>query len=321
MMVDGSSFLKRAYAFLRALRQQRFPNASSLAREMSCSVNTAQRVIYRLRDEYLVPIEYDASKRGYYLLDETYTLPEALPPGRDELIALLFAATILETLGLEDICKRLEGIYNAYAEKNGLVARDIGPISKVFSSELTEIAEASEQGLLELANYASVGEELAVTYESPWSGKGQIHLRGKIKQVHFADGVLYARFLEESGKSYTLNSSFISKVEKLETKISIIEQGEDNFLAGLGVWADEEIVEIRVCISPPAAQYYATKTWHISQSDSYDGDTLVRTFKSAISPELVRKLLSIGEFLTDVKPKSLRVLLQKSANQILTQLS
>ena len=53
-----------------------YPNCTDFTRAFHASRPTALRDLDFLRDEWGAPIEYDASRKGYYLSDPTWTVPD-----------------------------------------------------------------------------------------------------------------------------------------------------------------------------------------------------------------------------------------------------
>jgi predicted DNA-binding transcriptional regulator YafY len=90
------SFLKRAILFFAELKADNYPNSTSLAALCNCSKNTAQRVIYRMRDRHMAPIEYDTSQKGYYLTDSSYVFHANRPISKDDLVALIAASELVK---------------------------------------------------------------------------------------------------------------------------------------------------------------------------------------------------------------------------------
>jgi predicted DNA-binding transcriptional regulator YafY len=57
------------------LSQGRFPNASTLAREMEVCTATIHRDIEFMRDRLGIPIEYDGARFGYFLAQPVSLCP------------------------------------------------------------------------------------------------------------------------------------------------------------------------------------------------------------------------------------------------------
>lgn len=311
MVVDGNSFLRRARAFFLELSAGRYPNASSLAELCGCSRNTAQRTIYRLRDEYLVPLEYESSEKGYYLIDKSYQLPNVLPPGKDELTALLLVRDLAATIDAEDLQLNLDSLWSQFAANNTGITRDLEPLTQVFSCDNTIIGDIADRGLLRYVFAAAAGESVEITYRSPWrENEDKIH-RGRIARAHLSDGSLYLLFIRESGREMILNAAFIHDYKVLSESLPIPptkpeNSGAENWLKGFGIWAGTDLTEIELQILPPASMYYAAQRWHADQTDTWDGEVLIRKIPGIVSPEIVRRVLSLGRFVKSVKPDSLR---------------
>ncbi|TFH50763.1 MAG: HTH domain-containing protein [Lysobacterales bacterium] len=58
-------------------------NCSTIAGQLEISKRTVQRDIDYLRDMLRAPIDYDASRKGYYLTDEAYHLPAGILTGAE----------------------------------------------------------------------------------------------------------------------------------------------------------------------------------------------------------------------------------------------
>lgn len=323
MVPEKSTFIGRARVFVAELKKGNFPNASSLAEECKCSSNTAQRTIYRLRDEYLVPIEYDSSNRGYYLKDESFSLPELLPPGKDELAALLLSCTLLKSLEFDELHSKLQTLWSQFVSSNSSVSRDLTPLTNVFSSDDTEVCSAADLGVLRYVQFAASGQDLRVTYDSPWSEKSEREFLGRIERVHLSDGTLYILFHDQRNLRLVLNSSFINEVEELDYRVEIDTSknkepvGAENWLKLFGVFSGDDVEDIEIVIEPPASLYYKTKRWHESQEDTFDGDVLTRRMKAVISPELTRRVLGLGAAVRSIKPESLREEVVNHAKKVL----
>ncbi len=327
MVVDGSTFVRRAQRFFQSLQANRFPNASSLASECGCSANTAQRTIYRLRDEYLMPIEYDSSSKGYYLTDRSFAFPSFLPAGKDELTALLLARDLVRNLEAKDLDTQLESLWDQFASTNPTIMRELGPLSSVFSSDSTVIADIADVGVLTYVTCAKAGESVRIRYRSPWRHTEDKTYDGRIERVHYSDGALYLLVHDRDGRERILNASFIRAFEILSYTVPIPprdpnakEQGFANWLEGFGVWAGQDLHQLKIAINPPAAQYYAAQRWHVDQVDTWEGEVLVRSFPGIISPEVVRRVLSLGRHVKSIHPPELATRVLEDAALLVQQL-
>lgn len=311
MNSDGHQFLKRAHWFFNEIKANRFPNAQTLAAQFAISRNTAQRTIYRLRDEYFVPLEYDASQKGFFLINPDFLLPALLPPGKDEMIALLLARELIDGLDVKELREKLDSLWLQYAGSNAFLARELEPLTEIFSSDNTVIADIADRGLLRYLAAAHIGENIRLQYKSPWRHTEPKTYEGRIQKVHFSDGSLYILFAERSGREIVLNTSFIKHMEEVKADMEFAKlpsgqaRGSENWREGFGIWAGEDLEEIEVEILAPASEYFAEQKWHSQQEDRWEGDCLIRKFPGIVSPEVVRRILSLGRFVKSVRPKEL----------------
>lgn len=308
MVGDGNSFLKRVQIFFLALKSSKYPNASTLAEAANCSRNTAMRSIERMVHEYGMPIAYDASSRGYFLKDPDYEL-RVLPPGRDELTALFLLKDLSSMIDSEDLRNALDALWLSAVTGNPTFARELHGLSQFFSSDLTSVGQLADAGVLEFVRSAASGESVEISYQSPWRHQEPRIYRGRILHIHYSDGSLYLRFNDENGREIVLNSSFIKAFSVLPYTVEIkngAHRKATGWREGFGIWTNEELSEIEIQILPPAAQYFAAQTWHETQQDHFEGEVLIRQFRSMLSPELVRRVLSLGRFVKDIKPVELK---------------
>src|SRR3954462_12394336 len=66
---------RRLQTIHHAIKERKFPNASSLAQELGGSSKTVQRDLDYLRDELEAPIEFDRGENGYSYSRTDYVLP------------------------------------------------------------------------------------------------------------------------------------------------------------------------------------------------------------------------------------------------------
>jgi hypothetical protein len=154
------------------------------------------------------------------------------------------------------------------------------------------------------------GQPVKITYRSPWRHEEDKEYVGLFQRLHFSDGILYAMFDDSRGRQIVLNVSFIKEIEEISslpanTDGQIYPPQKPYWLEGFGIWSGAKPDTIEIVIAPPASRYYAAQTWHPDQEDTWDGDRLIRRFPGIPSPELNRRILSLGRFVVSVKPESI----------------
>lgn len=308
--METSSFLKRALLFQNELQRKAYPNAFTFAELCGISRSTAMRLIDRLRHEFGVPMEYDESHRGYYLTDPDFSFA-SLPPGRDELVVLILLSELSSLIDDTSLGSAVSGLWARITNGRSDVRYDLEQIRNRFSSETTSIAKLAEIDLLRLLNFSHTGQCVKVRYRSPWRHDEDKEYQGRFERFHFSDGILYSLFEDYKGRHMVLNVSFMKEVEEIESLPPKPEGLADSappqayWLEGFGVWSGVKPVTIEIAIAAPASRYYAAQTWHPDQEDSWEGDMLVRRFPGSPSPELNRRILSLGQYVKSVKPESI----------------
>jgi len=307
--MDSSTFLKRALVFQAEIQRNTFPNASRLAELCQCSRSTAMRTIDRLRYEFGVPIDYDESQRGYYLKNRNYSFT-SLPAGRDELVALILLSELLTLIDDPALQVAVDGLWARVTNGRADLDYDLEQIRARFSSDSTSVAKLADVDLVRLIGLCHRGQAVSLTYRSPWRHEEDKEYQGVFHRFHFSDGILYALFEELRGRHVVMNVSFMKEIRELDPLTiappgQLAASGSHHWLEGFGVWSGAKPETIEIVVKAPASRYYAAQTWHPDQEDEWDGDTLVRRFPGIPSPELNRRILSLGRFVVAVKPESI----------------
>jgi hypothetical protein len=129
-------------------------------------------------------------------------------------------------------------------------------------------------------------------------------------------------FDEYSGRQLVFNVSFIKEIREIPVlpvcpeARRTSESVKPYWLEGFGVWSGAKPETIEITIAPPASRYFAAQSWHPDQEDIWDGENLIRRFPGIPSPELNRRILSLGRFVVSVKPAELALQLQADVEQL-----
>jgi len=87
-------FYARMITIDQRIRAKRFPNCTTLAREIEVSRKTIARDIEFMRDQLRVPIEFNKRENGYYYSEPNYFLP-AVPLRESDILSLIINQRIL----------------------------------------------------------------------------------------------------------------------------------------------------------------------------------------------------------------------------------
>jgi predicted DNA-binding transcriptional regulator YafY len=199
---------------------------------------------------------------------------------------------------------------------------DLEQLRSRFSSDSTSIGKLADTDLLHLLYLCHVGQPVSLQYRSPWRHDADKEYIGLFQRVHYQDGILYAMFDEYRGRQLVFNVSFIKEIREL-SELPRCPEGEVTreptkpyWLEGFGIWSGTKPETIEITIAPPASRYFAAQSWHLDQEDTWDGENLIRRFPGIPSPELNRRILSLGRFVVSVKPRHIAQQLQADVDQL-----
>ena len=320
---ESSTFLKRSLTLQGELQKKAYPNASTLAAMCGCSRSTAMRTIDRLRYEFGVPLEYDESNRGYFLTNPEFSFA-SLPPGRDELVALVLLSELAGMIDDPSLHEAVSSLWTRITNGRSDVDHDLEHIRQRFSSETTSVAKLADIDLVRLLTLCHRGQPVVVRYRSPWRHEEDKEYGGLFERLHFSDGMLYALFKDGGGRELVLNVSFIKEVREVAEIPEIVREercegpAKPYWLEGFGIWSGSKPETIEITIAPPASRFYAAQTWHAEQEDTWVGESLVRRFPGIASPELIRRVLSLGRFVVSVKPGTILVQMRDDVEHLST---
>jgi len=92
------------------LKQQKYPNCFTLAKDCEVSVKTAQRDFDYMRDRLKAPIAYDQARKGFYYTSCNWFLP-ALSLSEGDLFAVLLSSRAIEQYKGTPVAKELDAIF------------------------------------------------------------------------------------------------------------------------------------------------------------------------------------------------------------------
>src|ERR1700683_4014369 len=87
--------LERMLRIHQALQSGKFPNATTLSREIEVATKTIHRDIEFMRDRLGLPIEYNSARMGYFYTEEVSAFPN-IQITEGEIFALVVAEKALQ---------------------------------------------------------------------------------------------------------------------------------------------------------------------------------------------------------------------------------
>src|SRR5271154_2109309 len=311
--------LERMLRIHQLLQSGRFPNASTLAREIEVATKTIHRDIEFMRDRLNLPVEFDSAKNGYHYTEEVSAFP-TMQITEGELFALVVAEKALQqyrgTSFEKPLLSAIKKMEEALPDTISLNLADIEqtisfrtraePILdlKIFDALAKAVARRQQ---LEL-NYRKPGQKAEARLVDPYhlaniNGEWFLfafdHARKDIRT--FAPARI--KSVKPTGKTFARPQKF-----SLEKRL------RDSF----GVHSGQGEHEVVIRFNPRAADYVREKKWHESQQlrELKNGGVELSLKLSSLA-EIERWVLSWGGDAKVLKPRELAEAVRQAAAAII----
>ena len=304
----------RLMKFVAEMRRNNYPNASSFAKllkqadideniPLSCSTRTIMRDIDELRTKYNAPIEYDATNRGYFLLNPGWELN--VPLMNDDILSMSMLSTRLASDFLPEPVK---GRANS-AMENALAANN----SKFFDDAMIEsilcatgIKSAVDPEVFKkIFDAWRLHQVVELTYHKPNEQESARHFEPHI--LAFRNGVWYTKGYEHGTKDVKVyaiqrisGASFAGDLFVSDKKLI-----EDTRKNGLFVYPRISGIRLRCDAS---IAFYLREHQQVKQfkvEPQTDG-SLVITLRPAFEHEVIRWILGEAGKIEVMNPPELR---------------
>lgn len=311
--------LERMLRIHQAVQAGNFPNATTLARESEVSTKTIQRDIEFMRDRLNLPVEFNASRNGYFYNGEVSAFP-TLQITEGELFALVVAEKALQqyrgTSFEKPLLSAIRKMEQALPDTISLGLADLSrtisfrtraePILDLKIFEVLAKAVAQRQQL-ELA-YRKPGHDAETRMVDPYhlaniNGEWFLFAFDHARKDVRTFAPVRIRSARPTGKNF----------ERPE-KFSLEKRLRDSF----GVHSGEGEYEVVLRFTPRAADYIREKKWHESQvlRDLKDGGAELKLKLSSLV-EVERWVLSWAGEAVVIKPRELAEAIQTAARRLL----
>ena len=321
-MRAGSRLLfDRLVALDQAVRGRKYPNASSLARDLEVSSRTIQRDIEYMTDRLNAPLIYDSTKRGYYYSNPQYQLP-IVNLSEDEINALTIGVPILEQIrGTPYATNLTHALEKLLAGMPGCISTGPGAFSSVQSFRLSGSSQITPELFVQLLNALKNQFRLSIRYRAASSG---VETQRVIEpyNLSYIDGqwylIAYCLLRDE------IRSFVPSRILQCTTTNQSFEfpesfKIEDYFANSVGVMRGDGFTlhKIRIKVTGHSATYVAERTWHQSQKCARNPDgSLLVSFELGDLREIERLVLSLGAECEVLEPAELRSSLLATARKL-----
>ncbi len=289
----------------RKIREGRYPNCATLAREWEVSSKTIQRDIDYMRYTLDAPIKYSRKKRGYFYTEEQYRLP-AMQLKESDLFAVFLADKLLVQYQGTPVYDSLKSVFskieNSLPQKVSVKRLDeqkkftvIPPFQTETDPDIWDkITSALRESITVTVNYKTPGKKPAkrqidpyhaVRYEGAWYIAGFCHSRNEVRIFHVS------RMLD---------------IRKTGEKFSIPEEFDFSKFSGshFGIHLGRGDIDVKIRFDASVADYVTERKWHPTQKIKKcdNGDIMLELTVNHLL-ELKRWILSWGEAATVLEPE------------------
>jgi len=312
--------LERMLRVHQALLARKYPNASTLARELEVSAKSIHRDLEFMRDRLGLPIEYDGAKWGYYYTEPVSSFP-SLQISEGELFALLVAEKAIHQYRGTAFEKPLVSAFNKMAASlPDTISFNLAGWEQTISFRLSAEPIFDLQIFNTVASATTHRRQLEITYRKPGGNTAEPRL---IDPYHLAningDWFLFAfdhlrkdvrTFTPARIKSARLTGNTFERPRKFSPEALL----RDSFAVRSGPTAYQIVIRF----DSSAADYVREKRWHSSQQlkDLKDGGVELRMKVSSL-PEVERWVLAWGGKATVLEPAELAASVRVAAQAIL----
>jgi len=312
--------LERMLRIHQSLSSGKFPNASTLARELEVSTKSVHRDIEFMRDRLNLPIEFNKTRNGYFYTEEVSAFP-TMQITEGEIFALVVAEKALQqyrgTSFEKPLLSAIKKMEQALPDTISLNLADIEQTIS-FRTRAEQILDLKIFDVL--AKAAARREQIELTYRKPGQTKPEARI---VDPYHLANinGEWYLFAYDHARKDIrTFAPARIKSVKptgktfERPQKFSLEKRLRDSF----GVHSGQGEHEVVIRFNPRAADYVREKKWHESQQlRELKSGGVELSLKLSSLAEIERWVLSWGGDAKVLKPRELAEAVKLSAKKIL----
>jgi predicted DNA-binding transcriptional regulator YafY len=312
--------LERMLRIHQALQSGKYPNASTLAREIEVAAKTIHRDMEFMRDRMNLPIQFDGAHNGYYYNGEVSAFP-TLQITEGELFALVVAEKALQQYrGTSFEGPLLSAIKKMQESLPDTISLNLADVGQAISFR-TRVEPILDLKIFDtLARAVAESRQLELDYRKPGAARPESRF---VDPYHLANvnGEWFLFAFDHARKD--IRKFVPGRIRAIKAtgntferspKFSLEKQLRDSF----GVHSGEGQYDVVIRFSARAADYIREKKWHESQQlrELKSGGVELRLKLSGLV-EIERWILSWGGDAKAIKPRELAEAVRTSAEKIL----
>jgi len=304
--------------FDHLVRNNRFPNAATLAGRFEIFPKTAQRTIDFLRDRLAAPLEYNASRRGYFYTDAGYELPRLFAT-QEEILAVLVARHLLSKNVGGLIAKNLGSFSQKLLADAHCCKLSRAVLSESFSAVWHGYSPAPPDIFQAVVSALTDTRFLSFSYTSPRTNETtRRQVEPHHLQNYMASWVLIAWCHAQGDwrKFYLSRMQAPKLLSRTFTRRSR-ESWQPLLEETFGIFQSADPIEVTLRFTPFRARWIQEQIWHPSQKITNLADgSLELTFPVADFREVKMKILQFGADVEVMQPAALREEIRKEIQKM-----
>lgn len=319
-MIRSSASRPQAYRWSRILEFIRqstgmgaYPSARVLAEKLEVSWHTIIRDLNHLQDDEGAPIRYDASRKGYVLTDQAWTLPPVTLNQR-EVFAFSVATRMLQPFRGTPLEMDLHSLFDKIARSlEGKVTFSADAMTDHVSILEEDYVPMDRDRWVEVAGFIERGQTVRMRYVT-FAGEAKSYTALPLHLVAYHGNWYVLAMARDKNEPATFALSRIREIGPSNEVISMKHPFDPQaHLAGaFGITGGGEPVEVQLRFSPKVATYIAERQWHPGQRVKYRRDGSLDLYLAARGrKELIRWILSWQPDVEVMAPDELRERVRK----------
>jgi predicted DNA-binding transcriptional regulator YafY len=304
--------------FEQQAKDEKYPNAVTLAAQFEISEKTAQRNICFMRDRLSCPLAYDYRRKGYYYRDKAFCLPPVGLSARD-LVSLLIARDLMKNITGPVVGAKISHAVEKISEalkSHGVEAADT---EKTISMRFIQYAPPHDGIFIAALDACLKKKAVEIEYASPYNSRNTKRIADPYHIYNYMGNwylIAWCRLRQEY-RNFNLNR--IVALRPLKETFTVREDFDpaEYFSSSFGIYKAWKTKEVTLRFSPEKAKWINGRIWHPGQKEKTNRHgSLELTFPAASFSELVMEILKHGSGVEVIKPKELREMVKKEARKI-----
>ncbi|PKN20005.1 MAG: WYL domain-containing protein [Deltaproteobacteria bacterium HGW-Deltaproteobacteria-6] len=305
--------------FHNEIKQNRHPNAQTLATQFEITGKTAQRNIEFMRDRLNAPLRYVPHLRGYEYHDNTWEIP-GFWLHEDEIISLVLSYRLASAVPDSSVKTALRTFLNQIIANHASANFSIDELSDKISVKNIAYAQTSENIFHGFLEALLRSRPMRIEYYSPHNGQTTtrdilpFHLLNYMGTWHI---IAYCNVKKEL-RDFVL--SRIKTISVCETPVDVhvpATRVKEYIRQTFGIFQGKETMEVCLRFAKDIASWIAEQSWHPAQKAWMEKDgRLSLTIPVADFREIKREILRYGSQVEVVTPAALRKEVKKEIEKM-----